>query len=74
MWDFDDSYESKHVERQLMRHEGLHMKWSHLLKLAKSKTSIQMNLMNDSTPSVTRWIEMVKIARKDFEVLSKGEG
>ena len=33
-----------------------------------------MNLMNDLTPSVTRWLEMVKIARKDFEVLSKGEG
>jgi hypothetical protein len=30
--------------------------------------------MNDSTPSVTRWLEMVKIARKGFEVLSKGEG
>jgi len=30
--------------------------------------------MNDSTPSVTRWIEMVKIARKGFEVLSNGEG
>jgi hypothetical protein len=50
------------------------MDWSHLLKLAKLKTSIQMSLMNDSTPSVTRWLEMVKIARKDFEVLSKGEG
>ena len=44
------------------------------LKLARLKTSIQMNLMNDLTPSVTRWIEMVKIARKGFEVLSKGEG
>ena len=33
-----------------------------------------MNLMHDSTSSVTRWLEMVKIARKDFEVLSKGEG
>ena len=33
-----------------------------------------MSLMNDSTPSVTRWLEMVKIARKGFEVLSKGEG
>ena len=33
-----------------------------------------MNLMNDSTPSVTRWLEMVKIARKGFKVLSKGEG
>ena len=33
-----------------------------------------MNLMNDLTPCVTRWLEMVKIARKDFEVLSKGEG
>ena len=30
--------------------------------------------MNDSTPSVTRWLEMVNIARKDFEVLRKGEG
>ena len=50
------------------------MNWSHLLKLAKLKTCIQMSLMNDSTPSVTRWIEMVKIARKGFEVLSKGEG
>ena len=50
------------------------MEWSHLLKLARSKTSIQMNLMNDSTPSVARWFEMVKIARKGFEVLSKGEG
>jgi len=33
-----------------------------------------MILMNDSTPSVTWWLEMVKIARKGFEVLSKGEG
>ena len=33
-----------------------------------------MNLTNDSTPSVTRWLEMVKIAMKGFEVLSKGEG
>ena len=30
--------------------------------------------MNDSTPSVTWWLEMVKIARKGFEVLSKSEG
>ena len=57
-----------------MRHEGLHMDWSHLLKLAKLKTCIQMSLMNDSTPSVARWFEMEKIARKCFEVLSKGEG
>ena len=33
-----------------------------------------MNLMNDSTPRVTRWLEMVKIERKNFKVLSKGEG
>ena len=33
-----------------------------------------MNLMNDSTPCVTRWLEMVKIARKGFKVLSKGKG
>ena len=33
-----------------------------------------MNLMNDSTSSVTRWLEMVMIARKAFEELSKGEG
>ena len=44
------------------------------LKLARLKTSIQMNLMNDSTLSVTRWLEMVMIVRKGFEVLSKGEG
>ena len=30
--------------------------------------------MNDSTLSVTWWLEMVQIARKVFEVLSKGEG
>ena len=29
--------------------------------------------MNDLTPSVTKWLEMVKIARKDFESLNKGE-
>jgi hypothetical protein len=33
-----------------------------------------MNLMNDLTPSVTRWLEMVMIARKGFEILSKSEG
>ena len=32
------------------------------------------NGMDDSTPSVTWWLETVKIARKGFEVLSKGEG
>ena len=30
--------------------------------------------MDDSTQDVTWWFEMVKIARKGFEVLSKGEG
>ena len=30
--------------------------------------------MNDSTQDVTWWLEMVKIARKGFDVLSKGEG
>ena len=30
--------------------------------------------MNDSTQYVTWWLEMVKIVRKGFEVLSKGEG
>ena len=29
--------------------------------------------MNDSTQDMTWWLEMVKIARKGFEVLSKGE-
>ena len=38
------------------------------------KTFIQMILMDDSTQGVTWWLEMVKIARKGFEVLSKGEG
>ena len=32
-----------------------------------------MNLINDSTPTMTRWLDMVMIARKGFEVLSKGE-
>ena len=30
--------------------------------------------MNESTLSVTWWLEMVQIARKGFEVLRKGEG
>jgi hypothetical protein len=30
--------------------------------------------MDDSTQDVTRRLEMVKIARKGFELLSKGEG
>ena len=30
--------------------------------------------MDDSTQGVTWWFEMVKIARRGFEVLSKGEG
>ena len=30
--------------------------------------------MDDSTQDMTWWLEMVKIARKGFEVLSKGEG
>jgi len=30
--------------------------------------------MDDSTQGVTWWVEIVKIARKGFEVLSKGEG
>ena len=33
-----------------------------------------MMLMDDSTQGVTWWLEIVKIARKGFEVLSKGEG
>ena len=32
------------------------------------------NSLNDSTQGVTWWLEMVKIAGKGFEVLSKGEG
>ena len=34
----------------------------------------QYKWMDDSTQDVTWWLEMVKIARKGFEVLSKGEG
>ena len=45
------------------------------LKLAKLKWKRQLyKWMNDSTQDVTWWLEMVKIARKGFEVLSKGEG
>ena len=34
----------------------------------------QLSLKDDSTQGVSWWLELVKIARKDFEVLSKGEG
>ena len=45
------------------------------LKLAKLKWKRQQyKWMDDSTQDVTWWLEMVKIARKGFEVLSKGEG
>ena len=62
-----------------MRHDGLHMEWSHIWSFLHWKTTIQvkgwiMSLMDDSTQGVTWWLEMVKIARKGFEVLSKGEG
>jgi hypothetical protein len=62
-----------------MRHEGLHMEWSRIWSLLHWKTTIQMkgwimSLMDDSTQGVTWWLEMVKIASKGFEVLSKGEG
>ena len=46
------------------------------LKLAKLKWKKreQYKWMDDSTQDVTWWLEMVKIARKGFEVLSKDEG
>ena len=46
------------------------------LKLAKLKWKKrkQYKWMDDSTQDVTWWLEMVKIAMKGFEVLSKGEG
>ena len=45
------------------------------LKLAKLKWKRQQyKWMDDSTQDVTWWLEMVKIARKGFKVLSKGEG
>ena len=45
------------------------------LKLAKLKWKRQQyKWMDDSTQDVTWWLEMVQIARKGFEVLSKGEG
>ena len=44
------------------------------LKLATIKDNYTNERMDDSTQGVTWWLEMVKIARKDFEVLSKGEG
>ena len=56
-----------------MRLGELHLEWSHILKLATLKGWI-MNLKDDSIQSMTWWLEMVKIARKCFDVLSKGEG
>ena len=57
-----------------MKHKGLHMEWSHIWSLLKLKWKYNNTWMNDSTQDVTWWLEMVKIARKGFEVLSKGEG
>ena len=34
----------------------------------------QLSLKDDSTQGVTYWLQIVKIARKGFEVLSRGEG
>ena len=64
------------LKNWLMRHKGLHMKWSHIWSLLhwNENTSMQMSFMVDSTQSVTWWLEMMKISRKGFEVLSKGEG
>ena len=44
------------------------------LKLAIQMKGWIMMLMDDSTQGVTWWLEMVKIARKGFEVVSNGEG
>ena len=44
------------------------------LKLATIKDNYTNERMDDSTQGVSWWLELVKIARKDFEVLSKGEG
>jgi hypothetical protein len=49
------------------------MERSHILKLCHNEKQSQKILMNDSTPSMTRWLETVKIARNGFEVLNKGE-
>ena len=64
------------LKNWLMRHKGLHMEWTHIWSLLhwNETISIQISLMVDSTQGVTWWLEMVKIARKGFEVLSKGEG
>ena len=57
-----------------MRHEGLHMEWSHIWSLLNWNEKDNDTWMDDSTQDVIWWLEMVKIARKGFEVLSKGEG
>ena len=57
-----------------MRHKGLHMEWSHIWSLLNWNEKDGNTWMDDSTQDVTWWLEMVKIARKGFEVLSKGEG
>ena len=57
-----------------MRHKGLHMEWSHIWSLLNWNEKDGNTWMDDSTQDMTWWLEMVKIARKGFEVLSKGEG
>ena len=50
------------------------MDWSHIWSLLNWNEKDNNTWMDDSTQDVTWWLEMVKIARKGFEVLSKGEG
>ena len=57
-----------------MRHKGLHMDWSHIWSLLNWNEKDNNTWMDDSTQDVTWCLEMVKIARTCFEVLSKGEG
>ena len=57
-----------------MRQVGLHMEWSHIWSLLNWNEKDNNTWMDDSTQDVTWWLEMVKVARKGFKVLSKGEG
>ena len=50
------------------------MEWSHIWSLLNWNEKDNNTWIDDSTQDVTWWLEMVKIARKGFEVLSKGEG
>ena len=75
LWDFHVLCESKPDKKLVDETWGIAYGMVSYLKLAKLKWKRQQyKWMVDLIQDVTWRLEMVKIARKGFEVLSKGEG